>query len=130
MLKKLWFLHNTKHFFLSDDGYYTFFMPCMDNTIDSKVRFCLCFLQIERFYCVSWRTHSATAFFILLIAYSLNKNKPQFLATFENRGCEVAKQLINFLAVLGPDPFKKSVLCIITSIACKVCAIHNCKQTA
>ena len=26
--------NTTKHVFISDDGYRTFFKPCMDNTID------------------------------------------------------------------------------------------------
>ena len=66
-------------------------------------------MQIERFYCVSRRTYSVNAFFILLIylivAYPLNESKPQFQATFKNWRWEVAKQLLNFLAVFESEPF-------------------------
>ena len=91
----------TKHFFISDDGYRAFSRSCMDNTIDSIVRSCICFLEIKSFYCVSYRTHSASAFFI---ANPLNEKNHQLLAIFENWGSEVAKQLLNFLAVSEPEP--------------------------
>ena len=35
----------------------------------------------------------------LIAAYPLNENKPQLLAMFENRGWEVAKHLLLFLAI-------------------------------
>ena len=40
----------------------------------------------------------------LVVGYLLDENKFQLLATFENWGDEVAKQLLNFLAVFEPDP--------------------------
>ena len=36
--------------------------------------------------------------------YPLNENKLQLQATFEDWGCEVAKQLLNVLAVFEPEP--------------------------
>ena len=59
---------------------------CMVNTVDSKVRFYVCFLTHKKFLPLR-RKHSATAFFNhfdLIVAYLLNKNKSQLLATFEN----------------------------------------------
>ena len=35
----------------------------------------------------------------LIDTYPLNENEPQLLATFENWGWKVGKQLLNFLAV-------------------------------
>ena len=40
----------------------------------------------------------------LIVAYPLNENKPQLLATLKNWGWENAKQLLNFLAVFKPEP--------------------------
>ena len=41
----------------------------------------------------------------LMVAYPLNENMPRLLATFENWGREVAKQLlIIFLALFEPEP--------------------------
>ena len=40
----------------------------------------------------------------LVVGYLLNKNKFQLLAIFENCSNEVAKQLLNFLAVFELEP--------------------------
>ena len=52
-------------------------------------------------------THSAVLFYPinLIVTYSLNENKAQLLADFENWGWEVAKQLLNVLAVFEPESF-------------------------
>ena len=43
----------------------------------------------------------------LIVAYPLNENKHQLLASFESSGWEAAKQLLNFLAVFEPKPLIK-----------------------
>ena len=44
-------------FFVSDDGYRTFYRPCMDNTIDSKVRFYIRFFANKNFFTVFLEDH-------------------------------------------------------------------------
>ena len=39
----------------------------------------------------------------LIVAFPLNENKSQLLATFENLGWKVAKQLLDFLVVFKPE---------------------------
>ena len=46
----------------------------------------------------------------LIIAYSLNENKPQLLATSENVGCEVAKQFLICLVVFEFEPLANQLL--------------------
>ena len=46
----------------------------------------------------------------LIIAYSLNENKPQLLATSENVGCEVAKQFLICLVVFESEPLANQLL--------------------
>ena len=41
--KQMTYGNTTKPFFISDDGYRTYFKPCMGNNTDTKVRFCICF---------------------------------------------------------------------------------------
>ena len=84
-----------------------FFRACMDNTIDSILRCCIYFLQIKRFYCIFWRTHSASSFFYpinLIVAHTLIENKPPLPATFVYWRWEIDKQLLDFLAVFEPEP--------------------------
>ena len=79
----------------------------MDNTIDSILRFCIYFLQIKRFYCIFWRTHSASSFFYpinLIVAHTLIGNKPPLPATFAYWRWEIDKQLLDFLAVFELEP--------------------------
>ena len=40
----------------------------------------------------------------LIVVYPLDGNRPHLLATFENWGWQVAKQLFNFFAVFKPEP--------------------------
>ena len=56
-----------KHVFISDDGYRTFSGLAWTTLLTEKQGFLHVFLQIKSFYCVSCRTQSASAFFILLI---------------------------------------------------------------
>ena len=35
--------NTTKPFAISDDGYHTYFKPCMGNTDDTQEKFCICF---------------------------------------------------------------------------------------
>ena len=46
----------------------------------------------------------------LIIAYSLNENEPQLLATSENVGCEVAKQFLICLVVFESEPLANQLL--------------------
>lgn len=39
----------------------------------------------------------------LIVDYPLNENRSQLLATFENLGWKVAKQLLDFLVVFKPE---------------------------
>ena len=45
----------------------------------------------------------------LIVAYALNENKPQLLATFENWGRWVAKQLLRFSVFFSPWTFSNLV---------------------
>ena len=38
-----------KHFYISHDGYRTYFEPCMSNTIGTKGRFCICSFANKNF---------------------------------------------------------------------------------
>ena len=56
-----------------------FFKPCMDSTIDSKVRFHICYFTNKKVFSI--RTHSACTLFYpinSIVAYPLNENKPQW----------------------------------------------------
>ena len=95
----------TKHFFICDDRYRTFSRPSRNNIIDSKVKFRIYFLQIK--FLLSLEGHILLVLFCpinLVVAFSLNENKPQLLATFENWVWEDAKQLLNFLAAFESKP--------------------------
>ena len=50
----------------------------------------------------------------LIIVYLLDENKPQFLATFEYWGWEVADQVLIFLTVFEPEPF--ATCCLLKEI--------------
>ena len=52
---------------LNDDGNCTFSGLAWTILLTQKKDFLYAFLQMKRFYCISWGTHSASASVILLI---------------------------------------------------------------
>ena len=81
----------------------------MDNASGSKVRFRKCFFANKKFILFPEGLIMLVLFYPinLIVVYSLNENKPQFLASFKS----VAKQLLIFFGLfLNPSPWKFSSL--------------------
>ena len=78
--------NTTKPFVISDNGYHTYFKPCMGNTDDTQEKFCICFLQIKTSLCF-WKDTFLLVFFQ---TYQFNsylpliENKTELLATLQN----------------------------------------------
>ena len=103
------------------DGDRTIFRPCMDNTIDSKVRFhmyffannkfLLCFLKDTFCYCFLYPMNLIVAYPFnennpQLVVYPMNENNPELVVTFKNWG-NVRKLLsgcLIFLPILSLSP--------------------------